>query len=328
MQPLKVADEAGRIAALERYEVLDTGPEAPFDKITLLVKKLFDVPVAMVSLIDSDRQWMKSVQGSNVCEVPRGIAFCAHTIQAAEPLVVADLSQDTRFMAHPLVIGEPFVRSYAGVPLRTPDGYNIGALCVIDMVPRHFDPSKVEILKSFASLVVDELELRRIAHNDHLTGALTRRAFLAEADKAIALFGRHRTQGALILLDLDRFKLVNDTYGHPTGDRVLRHIGQRCQEMLRAGDSFGRVGGEEFGILMRDVSEEAARQGAELHPRVIGRHGHRSRSAAARDGKFRDRLADRRCHDQRILDGCGGHRAVSGKDRGPEPLLPVAGAGA
>ncbi len=267
----KKGDEAGRLAALERYGVLDTAAEAPFDKITLLVKTIFSVPIVLVSLVDADRQWFKSKQGlpADACETPRDISFCGHTIQTADAFVVEDMLADPRFRDNPLVIGPPHVRFYAGVPLRTPDGYNVGSLCINDTVPRSFDMAKLEILKSFAAVVVDELELRLIAQNDHLTGALSRRAFLAEIDKSLLAHGRNRTQSALILLDIDRFKPINDTHGHAAGDSVLRALASGCMDTLRAGDCFGRLGGEEFGILLPQASASDATRCAERFRKLI-----------------------------------------------------------
>ena len=269
MPPLNTDDEAGRLAALRRYEVLDTAPEAPFDKITLLVKTIFSVPIALVSLVDADRQWFKSKQGLDVCETARDVSFCTHTIRQDEPLIIEDALADPRFADNPLVRGPLNIRFYGGVPLRTPDGYNVGSLCIIDTVPRAFDLAKLEILKSFAAVIVDELELRRIAQKDDLTGALSRRAFIAEAERALSEYGRHATSSALLLLDIDRFKLINDTHGHPAGDSVLRSLAATCMETLRRDDCFGRLGGEEFGILLRKALPADASRCAERFREVI-----------------------------------------------------------
>jgi GAF domain-containing protein len=179
----KLSDEQGRLAALNRYEVLDTGPEKPFDKITGLVQNVMNVSIAAVSLVDVQRQWFKSIQGLEVAETPRNVAFCHHTIQRREPMVVTDASLDPRFSDNPPVTGEPYIRAYTGVPSETPDGCNLGSLCAIDYRPRQFDAQQVAILTSFAKLVVDELELRQVASTDGLTGAPTRRGFMEAADQ-------------------------------------------------------------------------------------------------------------------------------------------------
>jgi diguanylate cyclase (GGDEF)-like protein len=262
MFDFKLQDEFGRLAALRRYEVLDTPPDAPFEKITALVKTVLNVPMCAVSLVDKDRQWFKSCVGLDVRETSRNVSFCAHTIGSRSPMVIEDAWLDARFAGNPLVRGEPFIRSYLGAPLETPDGYNIGALCALDTKPRIFAESHINILKSFASLVVDELELQSLARTDQLTGAASRRAFVDDVQRAATRFARHGLASALFIFDLDHFKRVNDTYGHIAGDQVLRAVGQCCAELTRSTDTFGRLGGEEFAVLQPDTDLEGALQTA------------------------------------------------------------------
>jgi GAF domain-containing protein len=160
----KLRDEPARQAALDRYGVLDTQPEAQFDKITSLVGTVIGVPMAAVTLISGNRQWLKSRQGIGVSETPRDVSFCTHTIKAREPMVVPDAAIHPLFADNPLVTGPPFIRSYLGIPLSSPDGYNIGALCALDTKPRQFDVSQIQIMTDLAALVMDEMELRMIAH--------------------------------------------------------------------------------------------------------------------------------------------------------------------
>jgi diguanylate cyclase (GGDEF)-like protein len=169
-------------------------------------------------------------------------------------LVVPNAQADERFARNPAVTNPPHIRSYLGVPLETPDGYNIGALCAIDLVPREFTSREIEMLKSFASIVVDELELRDLARLDHLTGALSRRTFLEEAGQAIRRLKRYDRPASIVMFDIDHFKLINDKYGHPAGDAVLRAVGGACSSLARDGDSFGRLGGEEFAFLLPDTA--------------------------------------------------------------------------
>ncbi len=259
----KLHDEPGRLAALGRYEVLDTPREAPFERITGLVRAVLNVPISTLSLIDADRQWYKSCIGIESSDLPREFSFCTHTIQAREPLHVPDTLQDARFSQYPTVTGEPHIRSYLGVPLASPDGYNLGALCALDVRPREYNNGQIDVLKSFAALAVDELELRRIAQIDSLTGAATRRSFQLEMEKAIARFMRRGQSTVLLTLDIDHFKQINDTFGHPSGDAVLRTVSTRLEAMLRTGDLLGRLGGEEFGILLSDIETHQAVQAAE-----------------------------------------------------------------
>jgi diguanylate cyclase (GGDEF)-like protein len=269
MVDVKLVDEEGRLAAVKRYEILDTEPEIPFDRITGLVKAVMDVPMASISLIDADRQWLKSCVGMGAGDTPREISFCTHTIQAREPMVIEDASKDARFAENPLVTGPPHIASYLGVPLTTPDGYNLGSLCAIDTKPRIYSDAQIEVMKSFAALAMNELELRRIAQVDFLTGTATRRGFCLELDKAISRFTRHGRGSALLTFDIDHFKKVNDAYGHPAGDLVLRAVGARMERLVRASDLVGRLGGEEFGILLTDANLEEATKSAERFRRAI-----------------------------------------------------------
>ncbi|MBW3614103.1 MAG: response regulator [Actinobacteria bacterium] len=154
-------NEQERLQALRRYEILDTPAEPTFDRITSVAKVLFGVPMAWVSFLDTQRQWFKSSIGLDACETDRDIAFCAHAILSDEVMVVPDSHQDARFADNPFVSGPPGLRFYAGAPLKTPAGFNIGTLCVGDVVP-HPPPSTedVQALADLAAMVVDELELR------------------------------------------------------------------------------------------------------------------------------------------------------------------------
>jgi PAS domain S-box-containing protein len=157
--------EAARLRALEAYRVLDTGPEASFDRLTALAADLFDAPMALIALVDADRQWFKSRYGVAVDSTPRSTAFCAHAIElaAGATMVIEDAALDPRFAANPFVTGDPKIRFYAGAVLTGADGFNLGALCVMDTKPRP-TPSEQDLgrLKTLASIVVGELELRRL----------------------------------------------------------------------------------------------------------------------------------------------------------------------
>lgn len=258
MTAIALADEPARLAALKRLDVLDTAPEEQFDTIVALVRTVLGVPIATVTLVDAHRQWFKAQHGLAVAETPRSISFCTHTVAARAPLIIEDARLDSRVADSPLVSGEPHIRAYLGVPLMTPDGHAVGALCAIDTVPRHFTPAQVDVLVGFARLVVDELEMRQIAATDQLTGSLSRRGFMAAMDREIGRCRRYSRPVSLAVFDVDHFKRVNDTYGHPAGDAVLRNLVARCALMLRPVDLVGRLGGEEFAILLPETEEQAA----------------------------------------------------------------------
>jgi diguanylate cyclase (GGDEF)-like protein len=248
---IHLEDEQGRLSALHRYEVLDTAPESEFDNIIHLVTSIFKVPMAAITLIDGTRQWFKATEGLSVTETPRSIAFCDRTIRSGDVLAVEDARRDHRFSGSEFVTGEVGLQCYLGAPLTTPDGYNIGSICVIGTEPRRFSSADHELLKSFARLVVSQMELRLIARLDSLTGALSRRGFDDAVLQSFTSFQKEGTPACVAIVDLDKFKLINDTHGHPVGDKVLRNVVLAAAQGLRRTDVIGRLGGEEFGILMR-----------------------------------------------------------------------------
>jgi diguanylate cyclase (GGDEF)-like protein len=256
-------EEVGRVSAVHHYKLLDTLPEPAFDRIKHLVKTVLSVPICTLSLINSDRQGWKSCVQLNATERSHDICFYTHVMQGQILMNIADAREDPRFSDNPLVTGAPHIRSYLGIPLSSREGYSLGALCVIDTKPRNFGPAQIEVLQDFAELVIHEMELRLMAQTDHLTGLASRRRFILEADKAIAHFVRSQVPAALLVLDVDHFKRINDTYGHRVGDVVLRSIGSQLTSLIRSTDTVGRLGGEEFGVLLPGHSLDEAEAIAE-----------------------------------------------------------------
>jgi anti-sigma regulatory factor (Ser/Thr protein kinase) len=155
-------DEQARLAALRRYHVLDTEPEAAFDDLTLLASHICGTPMALITLIDKDRQWFKSERGLGVRETERSVAFCTHAIkQPHQILEVPDTREDERFRENPFVTGQPHIRFYAGAPLVTPDGYALGTLCVVDVEPRRLTAEQMQALSALRDQAQAQLELRR-----------------------------------------------------------------------------------------------------------------------------------------------------------------------
>jgi len=272
------ANEPARLAALRSYDILDTTSEAAFDELVALAAELTGSPIALVSLIDAERQWFKARWGLVVQETSRDLAFCAHAILTPhQVLSVPDATEDPRFADNPLVTAAPDIRAYIGVPLVDSDGYALGTLCAIDRVRRQHDARAVRTMQTLARAVVANLELRRAFHSsarqastDPLTGLANRRAITEVIAAAVAA----EEPIAIIAIDLDHFKETNDAAGHAAGDALLCAASRRLQEQVRATDLVGRTGGDEFIVVLRGVSDHveagqvAERMRAALHLRV------------------------------------------------------------
>ena len=260
------ANETQRLNAVRAYEVLDTEPELEFDALTRIASHAFASPVALVALMDSDRLWFKSKLGLDIPQLDRKIAFCAHAImQPNEPLVVADLLADERFADNPLVVDGPRIRFYAGAPILDPGQHALGTVAVIDTRPRTFTAAQRSTLMDLSALAMTALharrrarELERLAMTDHLTGVANRakcELVLANELRQAALSKR---PFSVLLMDLDGFKEVNDTFGHAAGDEVLREVARRLSAVVRYGDTLSRLGGDEFVLIIREGGDEPA----------------------------------------------------------------------
>jgi len=270
--------EAARLTALRAYDILDTGPEKSFDDLTSLASHVCETPIALISLVDSDRQWFKSKIGVEFSQTSRDIAFCSHAIEQPDLFVVRDATQDKRFAENPMVVAEPQIRFYAAMPVFSSDGeHALGTLCVIDREPRDLDEKQAEALRALARQVQAQLELRlslrrekELARIDPLTSVPNRRAFYEVLQRE-----RHRLQRTtrpltLAYVDLDNFKEVNDNFGHKAGDSVLMTVASVMAGGLRKADVVARLGGDEFAILLPETNAEAAQQVmTKLHLRLL-----------------------------------------------------------
>ncbi len=251
---------------MRAYDILGTPPELEFDALTRLAAFMFDVPIAVVSVMDEDRLWFKSRIGLDVPELDRKVAFCAHAImQPRQALVVDDLMGDERFSGNPLVAQAPHIRFYAGAPIVDPDGFALGTIAVIDAQPRQFSAAQRDALVDLSTLVMtalrnrrSALELSRLARTDHLTGIANRAQFELAVATEIQQATRTGEGFSVLCMDLDGFKDVNDEHGHAAGDEILREVSRRLQSQLREGDTVARLGGDEFGIVMRRGTAEEA----------------------------------------------------------------------
>jgi diguanylate cyclase (GGDEF)-like protein len=255
--PAKPADENSRVSTLRALNILDTAPEERFDRLTRLAKRLFGVPIALVSLVDADRQWFKSCVGlpEGVSETSRDVSFCGHAILHDEILTIPDALADQRFADNPLVTGAPKIRFYAGCPLSVPNGSKLGTLCLIDVEPRELDDDDRALLHDLAKMAEQEIAAVQLATLDELTMISNRRGFVALAQHAINVCRRLERPATLFFFDLDRFKQINDTFGHAEGDRALVSFSAALRETFRDSDVIGRLGGDEFVVLSTNTAQ-------------------------------------------------------------------------
>ncbi|MGF1503450.1 MAG: diguanylate cyclase [Paracoccaceae bacterium] len=262
-------DEAARIRAVRRSRLLEATTPDAFDRIVRVASEVYGTPIALITLVDTDRQIFLAKRGTEAAETPRSIAFCHHTIQEPVALVVPDATADIRFAANPLVVGEMGIRAYMGVPICSPDGYRLGSLCVIDTRPRPDIAARgAEVLADLGQLVTSDIEMRLLSQTDALTGVASRRWFLEMVARECTRSARSGQPVTLGVLDIDRFKAVNDRHGHPVGDEVLSALAGRLQACMRKKDMLGRLGGEEFGLLLGDTDTAAGYLAADRVRRV------------------------------------------------------------
>jgi diguanylate cyclase (GGDEF)-like protein len=274
----KPDNEQSRLASLRALDVLDSAPEAQFNALARAAAFAANTPISLLSLIDTNRQWFKANIGlPGLSETSREAAFCAHTILQDDVLVVQDARNDPRFVDNPLVVGSPEIRFYAGAPVRLEDGSCVGSLCVIDRAPRRLSPEQLDILRQLARAAAAALEGRRAvlqlreasgemhyhATHDALTGLVNRSEFEARLRRVLQKAGEDRSEHALLYIDIDQFKLVNDSCGHAIGDRLLQQVGKLFADAIRTRDTLARLGGDEFAIILEPCSADQAQRVAQ-----------------------------------------------------------------
>jgi len=250
--------EVARLETLKSLDILDTPQEERFDRLTRMAKRLFNVPIALVSLVDENRQWFKSCVGLPASETPRDISFCGHAILGEGVFIIPDAAADERFHDNPLVVDEPHIRFYAGCPLRAFDGSHMGTQCIIDDKPRGFEDHDLDALKDLAAMAEQELAALQLAVLDELTEISNRRGFMTLVGHAIRMCARQKMSASLVFFDLDKFKSINDTHGHIEGDRALVTFAKVLHKTLRESDLVARIGGDEFAALLLDTPKASA----------------------------------------------------------------------
>jgi len=277
--PPPPSNEARRLEFLYSCGILDTPRDDRFDRITRLTAKHFGADVAFIGFVDATHQWMKSMSSQDVAPwIERERSVCQLVISSGEPLVIGDMRSDPRLEGHPIASSIP-LRFYAGVPLLTEDGLALATLCILRRDPSDADAFDVATLQDFAAIAMDELELwhrnRELEHQAEtcpLTGIANRRGFDAALDRAIRRSRRSGQPMSLLMLDMDHFKAINDTYGHQAGDEALKAFAQVLKASARRPDDVAaRYGGEEFALILPDADKDGAATVAENVREILAR---------------------------------------------------------
>lgn len=246
MQEAMIPDnEAERLATLRSLSILDTPRDDRFDRFTRLAARIFDMPIALISLVAEKRQWFKSVEGFEGSETPREFSFCAHAIHGDDVFEVRNSRRDERFRDNPLVVEQPHVRYYAGAPLITPDGNRMGTLCIIDRVPRQLRDGDKRLLKDLADMVVDEM----ISYVDPKTDLANRHALFVTGSR---LFDHVSNDSGMSLLLFD----INDVSRSPDDLESRRAAENVFAELLRtyfrSAESIAHIGSHRFCVLLNE----------------------------------------------------------------------------
>lgn len=280
--------EAKRLDVLYSYLQLDTARDAAFDLLAEAAAEICQVPYAAVTLVDRDRVWVKAGVGMQQGDVPRNESCCSKAIMQSEFLEIPDLSKDSRTNTLTILPRDLGAQMYAGANLVTTDGFRIGTLCVMDKQPRQLSERQKHILAGLAGQVMSLIELRAhertlkealeraefLASTDVLTGLQNRRMLFERLNQEVARSRRYKTPLSAVLVDLDHFKLINDTHGHAAGDLVLKNVGQAIGKSVRTVDIAARYGGEEFCILLPQTGLDGAMSFAEALCKKLGELTH------------------------------------------------------
>lgn len=274
IEPELSNNEPVRLAALRATRLLDTPLEDRFERMTRMARKLLDVPIAAISLVDTDRQWFKSIDGLAICQTSRAVSFCGHAILNTKPLVVRDAREDDRFKDNPLVTGNPHIVFYAGIPVRASNGCTIATLCVIDHEPRDLSADELKTLEDLASLVESEIRVRPdcdIQRNMMMLASATKST--SRVDKLTRLWNaetieeirflyhaearKTRQSSAVIIARVDGDESLRSSAGPEDADEVIRQVAKQVLASARSIDAAGRSGPDEFSVLLAPGTDRA-----------------------------------------------------------------------
>lgn len=249
-------DERLRLETLRNLKILDTDPEERFDRVTRLAKRVFGIKIALVSLVDDDRQWFKSCQGLDARETGRDISFCGHAILGSDVLVVNDTHIDERFSDNPLVTEDPSIRFYAGYPLSAPNGQKIGTFCIIDSEARDMSEEDLKLLRELGHMVEEEFAVASVVNRDPTTGLSNRAGFTSTAAHLIALCKRNNLPVTLMEFKLPNLALIRNALGKEGKIRAISELAQLLQVNLRDSDIVGRISDDAFLVLLTGTDEQ------------------------------------------------------------------------
>ena len=250
-KPELPTDEVIRQGDVERLRLTTEPVEASFEQITRLLQTITEVPITAFSVLDNERQFFKSIQGLDVRETGRDISFCGHVILQDDIMVVENALEDDRFADNPLVTGDPGIRFYAGIPVRSPMGRKVGTICAIDRRARALSDQERAAMEDLRGVLEAELVMRSASITDPLTGLFNRRYFEQIVNYEWRRSLRECLPVALVLYDMDHFHSFNDAHGHAAGDAVLGQVAEALEQQSREQRHLlGRHGGEEFVAVM------------------------------------------------------------------------------
>lgn len=246
-----------RLNALRSINIMDTSAERRFDVITQITKSLFKTQLAGITFIDEQRTWTKSFQGADRVSIDNSDSFCVLAIESEESVyTVSDLSEKPSLKNYPLAQAPYNIRFYAGAPFSDMHGNKLGTLCILDQSSRVLNKDEIEQLNNLSYLVGEVLRSIQTAIYDDLTQILNRRGFFDIGSREVELAKRGKQGVALIVIDLNKFKPVNDIYGHHVGDLYLKAFAKMLSESARDSDLICRLGGDEFAIMLINSDPE------------------------------------------------------------------------